>query len=141
MRDDPNFLFMAKLLDEQGIRSTKEFISDISAIITSNKSKFIEFFTTNILNADMLLQKYEKLNLKPNQKRSIFNNLLYRLEYRKDKLNIKCIFIVEKNNNNKIINLCAFSEKNDKSKGKYTYKDNIERAIRIYLKWKVNYNE
>ena len=22
-----------------------------------------------------------------------------------------------------------------------TYKDNIERAIRIYLKWKVNYNE
>lgn len=86
MRDDPNFLFMAKLLDEQGIRSTKEFISDISAIITSNKSKFIEFFTTNILNADMLLQKYEKLNLKPNQKRSIFNNLLYRLEYRKDKL-------------------------------------------------------
>lgn len=48
---------------------------------------------------------------------------------------------MEKNNNNKIINLCAFSEKDDKSKGRYTYKDNIERAIRIYLKWKVNYNE
>ena len=141
MRDDPDFLFMAKLLEEHGIRSTKEFISDISAIITSNKRKFTEFFTTSILNADILLQKYERLNLKPNQKRSIFNNTLYRLEYRKDKLNIKCIFIVEKNNNNKIINLCAFSEKNDKSKGKYTYKDNIERAIRIYLKWKVNYNE
>lgn len=141
MRDDPNFLFMAKLLDEYGIRSTNEFISDISTLITSNKRKFIEFFITSIQNADMVLQKYEKLNLNEKQKRNILNNVLYRLEYRKNKLNVKCIFVVEKNNNNRIINLCAFSEKDDKSKGKYTYKDNIERAIRIYLKWKVKYNE
>ena len=53
MRDDPDFLFIAKLLEEHGIRSTKEFISDISAIITSNKRKFTEFFTTSILNADI----------------------------------------------------------------------------------------
>ena len=141
MKNDQNFLLMAKLLNEHGIECTDEFISDITTIITSNKTKFVEFFLTKIQNANMLLQKYERLNLKQNQKRNILNNSLYRLEYRKDKLNVKCIFIVEKSNNNKIINLCAFSEKDDKTKGRYTYKDNIERAIRIYLKWKVNYNE
>ena len=51
------------------------------------------------------------------------------------------MYIYCEKNNNRIINLCAFSERDDKSKGKYTYKDNIERAIRIYLKWKVKYNE
>ena len=28
MRDDPDFLFMAKLLEEHGIRSTKEFTKE-----------------------------------------------------------------------------------------------------------------
>lgn len=33
----------------------------------------------------------------------------------------------------KTILLCAFNEDGDKTKGKNSYKDNINRAIRIYL--------
>ena len=62
---------MAKLLEEYGIKSTTEFVSDISTLITSNKHKFIEFYLTNIQNANMILQKYERLNLNGKQKMSI----------------------------------------------------------------------
>ena len=58
---------------------------------------------------------------------------MYRYEYRKNS-NLRCIYMINNENNmNEIVLLCAFNEDGDKRKGRNSYKDNIERAIRIYL--------
>ena len=73
----------------------------------------------------------EKLTLTKKQKIAIEGSILWRYEYRNTS-NLKCIFIVKKENNSDIpILLCAFNEDETKKKGNDSYAYNIERAIEI----------
>ena len=79
--------------------------------------------------------KFELLNRKLTeyQRRILDGNSLYRYEYRRNKKNIKCMFIIENDDESRIL-LNAFNEDWNKTKGNDSYKENIKRAIRIYDK-------
>jgi hypothetical protein len=128
---------MLLLLRRNNIFSTDDFEKDLEKLVSTNLKTFIKNFTRDIRRKNFeQFNRYEKLSLTKKQKEEINGNDLYRYEYRKDS-NLKCIYLLENTNNiKKIILLCAFNEDGDKTKGKKSYKDNINRAIRIYLKEK-----
>ena len=125
---------MLLLLKKNNIFSTDEFEKDLEKLITTNVGSFIKNFWRDIRRKNFEdFNRYEKLKLTKKQKEKISGKDLYRYEYRKNS-NLKCIYMIDNTNNiKKIILLCAFNEDGDKTKGKNSYKDNINRAIRIYL--------
>ena len=130
-----NFIIeMLRLLKINGIYSTSEFEKDLSKLVNSNVKKFIKIFSKDIRRRNFEdFNRFEMLNLDKKQHKRLNGSNLYRYEYRGTS-NLRCIYtIINENNIDKIFLLCAFNEDGDKTKGKKSYKDNIERAIRIYL--------
>ena len=130
-----NFIIeMLRLLKINGIYSTSEFEIDLVKLVNSNVKRFIKLFSRDLIRRNFEdFNRFEILNLDRKQRTKINGNNLYRYEYRNTS-NLRCIYtIINENNIDKIFLLCAFNEDGDKTKGKKSYKDNIERAIRIYL--------
>ena len=125
---------MLKLLSINNIYSSTEFEKDLVKLVNSNVKKFIKIFSRDLRRRNFEdFNRFELLNLDKKQHNKLEGNSLYRYEYRNTS-NLRCIYtIINENNIDKIILLCAFNEDGDKKKGKNSYKDNIERAIRIYL--------
>lgn len=127
---------MLKLLTINNIYSTEEFKKDLLKLVNTNVKKFVKNFYRDIRRRNIeQYNRFEKLKLTKKQKEILEGNDLYRYEYRNDS-NLRCIYIINNDNNsndNKTILLNAFNEDGDKFKGKKSYKDNIDRAIRIYL--------
>ena len=131
MREDV-FIQMFRNLEACNVFCTKQFKDDIIALIDTDVNKFISTFYTDIqLENIEQYNKFEKLNLTSIQKQKIEYNNLYRYEYRRSNKNIRCIFVIEKDDKSKIL-LLAFSEDWSKNKGKDSYIFNINRAIKIY---------
>ncbi len=125
---------MLKLLSINNIYSSTEFEKDLVKLVNSNVKRFIKLFSRDLIRRNFEdFNRFEILNLDRKQRTKINGNNLYRYEYRNTS-NLRCIYtIINENNIDKIFLLCAFNEDGDKTKGKKSYKDNIERAIRIYL--------
>lgn len=125
---------MLKLLSINNIYSSTEFEKDLVKLVNSNVKRFIKLFSRDLIRRNFEdFNRFEILNLDRKQCTKINGNNLYRYEYRNTS-NLRCIYtIINENNIDKIFLLCAFNEDGDKTKGKKSYKDNIERAIRIYL--------
>ena len=125
---------MLKLLSINNIYSSTEFEKDLVKLVNSNVKRFIKLFSRDLIRRNFEdFNRFEILNLDRKQRTKINGNNLYRYEYRNTS-NLRCIYtIINENNIDKIFLLCAFNEDGEKTKGKKSYKDNIERAIRIYL--------
>lgn len=134
MSNENDIVEMLRLLKINNIYSTKEFERDLVKLVNTNVKKFIKNFTRDIIRKDFeQFNRFEKLKLTKKQRELLNGNDLYRYEYRNDS-NLRCIYVINNDNNNKeIILLSAFNEDGNKDKGKNSYKDNIDRAIRIYL--------
>ena len=134
MSNENDIVEMLRLLKINNIYSTKEFERDLVKLVNTNVKKFIKNFTRDIIRKDFeQFNRFEKLKLTKKQRENLNGNDLYRYEYRNDS-NLRCIYVINNDNNNKeIILLSAFNEDGNKDKGKNSYKDNIDRAIRIYL--------
>ena len=134
MSQENSIIEMLKLLSINNIYSSTEFEKDLVKLVNSNVKRFIKLFSRDLIRRNFEdFNKFEILNLDRKQRTKINGNNLYRYEYRNTS-NLRCIYtIINENNIDKIFLLCAFNEDGDKTKGKKSYKDNIERAIRIYL--------
>ena len=134
MNNENNIVEMLRLLSRNNIYSTPEFERDLVKLVTTNIKKFIKNFSRDIRRKSFeQFNRFEKLKLTKKQREILNGNDLYRYEYRNDS-NLRCIYVINNDNNNQeVILLCAFNEDGDKDKGKKSYKDNINRAIRIYL--------
>lgn len=134
MSNENDIVEMLRLLKINNIYSTKEFERDLVKLVSTNVKKFVKNFTRDIIRKDFeQFNRFEKLKLTRKQRELLNGNDLYRYEYRNDS-NLRCIYVINNDNNNKeIILLSAFNEDGNKDKGKNSYKDNIDRAIRIYL--------
>lgn len=134
MKKENAIIEMLKLLEKNNIFSTQEFKKDILKLVNTNTNKFIKNFYRDIRRKNFEdYNRFEVLQLSNKQKRLLNGKNLYRYEYRENS-NLKCIYIIETENNmEEIILLSAFNEDGDKKRGKNSYNDNIERAIRIYL--------
>ncbi len=134
MSQENSIIEMLKLLSINNIYSSTEFEKDLVKLVNSNVKKFIKIFSRDLRRRNFEdFNRFELLNLDKKQHNKLEGNSLYRYEYRNTS-NLRCIYtIINENNIDKIILLCAFNEDGDKKKGKNSYKDNIERAIRIYL--------
>lgn len=134
MNNEYEIVEMLSLLKKNRIYSTPEFEKDLLSLVNTNIKKFIKTFYNDIRRKNFeQYNRYEILKLNKKQKEDLNGNNLYRYEYRKNS-NLRCIYTINNENNKyKIILLCAFNEDGDKKKGKNSYKDNIARAIRIYL--------
>lgn len=134
MSNENDIVEMLRLLKINNIYSTKEFERDLVKLVSTNVKKFVKNFTRDIIRKDFeQFNRFEKLKLTKKQRENLNGNDLYRYEYRNDS-NLRCIYVINNDNNNKeIILLSAFNEDGNKDKGKNSYKDNIDRAIRIYL--------
>lgn len=127
------FTRMFQILKTHGVYATPQFKKDIEDLVKSDINKFIFDCTKAFSRVSLKDQnKYERLNLKPEQKKKLDGKSLFRFEYRNTS-NLRCIYITEDVNNKKTtILLNAFNEEKGKTKGKNAYKFNIERAIKIY---------
>lgn len=134
MSNENAIIEMLKILKINNIYSTKEFEKDLTKLVTTNVKRFVRDFTRDIRRKSFdEYNRYKKLNLNNSQKNKLDNYDLYRYEYRNDS-NLRCIYLIDNvKNTSNIILLCAFNEDWNKSKGNNAYKDNINRAIRIYL--------
>ena len=134
MNQENLIIEMLRLLKINGIYSTPEFEKNLTKLVNSNTKKFIKNFSKDIRRRNFEdFNRFEMLNLDKKQHKRLNGNNLYRYEYRGTS-NLRCIYtIINENNIDKIFLLCAFNEDGDKIKGKKSYKDNIERAIRIYI--------
>lgn len=134
MSNENDIVEMLRLLKINNIYSTKEFERDLVKLVSTNVKKFVKTFYRDIRKKNFEdFNRFEKLKLTRKQRELLNGNDLYRYEYRNDS-NLRCIYVINNDNNNKeIILLSAFNEDGNKDKGKYSYKDNIDRAIRIYL--------
>ena len=134
MKKENAIIEMLKLLEKNNIFSTQEFKKDILKLVNTNTNKFIKNFYRDIRRKNFEdYNRFEVLQISNKQKRLLNGKNLYRYEYRENS-NLKCIYIIETENNmEEIILLSAFNEDGDKKRGKNSYNDNIERAIRIYL--------
>ncbi len=122
-----SFEYMRKF----GFDYSKQFLKDISKLVTSNVEAFLEScrkdFSINKLNN---YNKFEKLNLSLNQAKRLKGLSLYRYEYRKES-NIRIIYTIIVNNT--VYAVCAFNEDSSKRKSKDSYNANINRAINIIM--------
>ena len=134
MSQENSIIEMLKLLSINNIYSSTEFEKDLVKLVNSNVKKFIKIFSRDLRRRNFEdFNRFELLNLDKKQHNKLEGNSLYRYEYRNTS-NLRCIYtIINENNIDKMILVCAFNEDGDKKKGKNSYKDNIERAIRIYL--------
>lgn len=134
MSNENAIVEMLKVLRTNNVYSTKEFEKDLIKLVTTNIKKFIRNFTRDITRKNFeQYNRYEIISLTKMQKKKLDGHDLYRYEYRNDS-NLRCIYLIDNvKNTRNIILLCAFNENGDKTKGNNAYKDNIERAIRIYL--------
>ena len=134
MSNENDIVEMLRLLKINNIYSTKEFERDLVKLVSTNVKKFVKTFYRDIRKKNFEdFNRFEKLKLTRKQRELLNGNDLYRYEYRNDS-NLRCIYVINNDNNNKeIILLSAFNEDGNKDKGKNSYKDNIDRAIRIYL--------
>ena len=134
MKKESYIIEMLRLLENNHVYSTHEFEKDLLKLVNTNVKKFIKNFYHDITRKRFEdLNRFEILKLTRTQKRMLNNKKLYRYEYRENS-NLKCIYITDDENNiDEVLLLCAFNEDGDKEKGKNSYNDNIERAIRIYL--------
>jgi hypothetical protein len=141
MEEENSIFRILKSLERHGIYSTKDFLKDILRQPINDIEKFTKEFYRDFSRKQFHnYNKFERLNLSNlsnSQKKDLSRFELWRYEYR-NKCNLRCIFIVPKVNNTKdeIILLCAFCEDGDKKKGKDSYNDNINRAIKIINKIK-----
>lgn len=123
---------MLRNLEADGIFSSNDFYKDIISLIDTDVNKFVEVFSREmkICNIEEY-NKFEELFPEDKDRINLENNRLYRYEYRRSKKNVKCIFVLEKEDKSKIL-LNAFSEDESKKKGNDTYNFNIKRAVKIY---------
>lgn len=124
---------MFAVLEIHNVFASPQFAKDISSLVETDIEKFIETFTRDLSRKCLKgYNKYERLSLNKNQKKKLDGNALYRYEYRNTS-NLRCIYIIMKENNNKnTFLLNAFNEDKNKTGGKNSYSFNIERAIRTY---------
>ena len=116
-----------------GFRFSKQFIKDISKIVTTGIDDFlIQFRKDFIIDKLSEYNRFEELKLNAKQSKLLGGYSLYRYEYRKSS-NLRIIFTIIFNNNYYYA-LCAFNENGGKKKSKDSYKKNIERAINILLR-------
>ena len=117
---------------KEGVQFSYDFIKDIRKLVKSNVDKFSIDFYRSMTRTGFCLNRFEKLKLKPYQRKQLKGYNLWRYEYR-DESNLRCLFILTTNCfDGKPILLCAFNEIKGKIKGANSYNDNIERAIRIF---------
>lgn len=136
MGENNEIIQMFRDLEADNVWSTNDFYRDIISLLDSGEvqRKFIEVFSKDMKISNInAYNKFELLNknLTEHQRRILDGNSLYRYEFRRNKKNIKCIFILEKEDGEKIL-LSAFKEDWSKEKGNDSYKTNIPRAIKIY---------
>ena len=126
-------LKMFQILEEHNVYATQDFFDDIKKLVKTDVKKFISDFTKDFIRSDLKeYKRYERLGVTDKQNKRLDGNALFRYEYRNNS-NLRCIYMVkDENNKNKTFLLCAFNEDGHKNKGKNSYKENIERAIRIY---------
>ena len=119
MNNENNIVEMLRLLSRNNIYSTPEFEKDLVKLVTTNIKKFIKNFSRDIRRKNFeQFNRFERLKLTKNQRKILNGNDLYRYEYRNDS-NLRCIYVINNDNNNKeIILLSAFNEDGDKEKGK-----------------------
>lgn len=134
MSNESAIIEMLRILKTNNIHSTIEFEKDLKKLINTNIKKFVKNFTKDITRESFdEYNRYKQIKLTSSQKKKLDSHNLYRYEYR-DSSNLRCIYLIDIVQNTKnIVLLCAFNENGDKTKGNNAYKDNIERAIRIYL--------
>ena len=120
-------------LNRRGIKSTKEVMKDFQKLIGSDINNFVKVFFRDFVRKDFNnYNKFEKLKLTKKQRKRLESNLLRRYEYRNTS-NLRCIFIVLNDENGDVpILLCAFNEDGDKKTGRMSYNKNIDRAIDIF---------
>lgn len=134
-KDDLEKLY--KILETHNVYSTPEFKNDILKLVKTDIKKFISDFHQYFSRINLKdYKKYERLSLTRKQNIDLDGHSLFRFEYRNSS-NLRCIYIIQNEDNRReTILLCAFNEDNNKKSGKNTYKNNIDRAILIYKKYK-----
>lgn len=134
MKNENSIIEMLRLLKYNNVYATTDFEKDLVKLVNNDINKFIKNFYKDMIRNNLKdYNRYEMLNLNKKQREKLDGNNLYRYEYRKNS-NLRCIYLIEnENNTNKLILICAFNEDGDKTKGKNSYNNNINRAIRIYL--------
>lgn len=135
MEKNIEILRLLQYLQNEGIMATKNFVKDIQKLVQTDVESFASQFYKDFVRKDFEnYNRFEKLKLTKQEKAEIDGNILWRYEYRNTS-NFRCIFIVEKDNNDNIpILLCAFRENGQKKKGLDSYSHNIKRAIKIIKK-------
>ncbi|MBQ9279975.1 MAG: hypothetical protein IJ215_02880 [Clostridia bacterium] len=130
--------YLIEVLKSYHIEVTQEFYSDILKNVKGGFKDFAKRMIQDFRTRDFNLNKHEILNLNSTQKRQLNYLNLYRYEYRNN-INLRCMYIIENEHklNENIILLCAFLEDGNKKKGPNSYKENIEKAISIYEKYKL----
>lgn len=123
---------LLQYLQNEGIRATEDFVKDIQRLVLTDVKKFArQIFNDFSRKNYSKYNRFEQLKLTKRQKAEIDGYALWRYEYRNTS-NLRCIFILEKDNNNSDpILICAFNENAHKKKGEDSYPHNIERAIDI----------
>ncbi len=123
---------LLQYLQNEGIRATNEFVKDIQRLVLTDVKSFASQCFRDFSRKDYgRYNRFEKLRLTKQQKIEIAEYDLWRYEYRNTS-NLRCIFILEKeNNNSEPILVCAFNEDGNKKKGESSYSHNIERALKI----------
>lgn len=142
MNIEASILKLLQALKRHGILSTKEINKDLQKLVNTDIESFAEAFYKDFIRKEFdSYNKFEKLRyISRKQRKRLKGNILYRYEYRNTS-NLRCIFIVYKDNNNNVpILLCAFNEDGDKKSGKNSYNKNIDRAIEIFEKVIGGYN-
>ena len=123
---------LLQYLQNEGIRATEDFVKDIKRLVLTDVKKFAsQIFKDFSRRNYSKYNRFEQLKLTKQQKVEIDGYALWRYEYRNTS-NLRCIFILERDNNssNPIL-ICAFNENGNRKKGENSYSHNIERAIDI----------
>lgn len=124
---------MFQNLGAKGIESTIIFVDEIVELIKPKSQKFIGTFSKDIsIFADLKVGgKFTEIQM-DNDKRIkyIGSGKLYRYEYRKERKNLRCLFVLEENS--KCVFLKAFKDDGDKKKGANSYNSNIDLALKDY---------
>lgn len=136
MGRDDDILRLLQYLQNEGIRVTEEFAKDIQRLVLTDVKKFAsQIFKDFSRKPYNKYNRFEKLKLTKQQKAEIDGYALWRYEYRNTS-NLRCIFILENDNNNGMpILICAFNENGHKQKGENSYSHNIERSIEIIKRY------
>lgn len=123
---------LLQYLQSEGIRATNDFVKDIQRLVLTDVKTFAERIFKDFSRRNYSkYNRFKQLTLNKQQKEQIDDYALWRYEYRNTS-NLRCIFILEKDNNNSDpILICAFNENGDKKRGEGSYPHNIERAIEI----------